>query len=159
MTVLHNNGGKSVPQSRQANGSYKLSIEARAALAVGLIENGGWLLKGAAASLCVNRTYLMLARRLKDADRRRLARSELKLAKVYRDYRQRLAEHATQREQTEREAAGLEQPERTKRLGNGGTAILSDSVIENIVREVGVDRVWRAVDRLTSPELPLVAAE
>jgi hypothetical protein len=32
-------------------------------------------------------------------------------------------------------------------------------VIENIVREVGVDRVWRVVDKLTSPELPLVAAE
>jgi hypothetical protein len=37
--------------------------------------------------------------------------------------------------------------------------VLSDNVIENIVREVGVDRIWRAVDKLTSPELPLVAAE
>jgi hypothetical protein len=51
----------------------------------------------------------------------------------------------------------LEQSER-KRFGNGGTAI-SDSVIENIVREVGIDRVWRVVDKLTSPELSLVAAE
>jgi hypothetical protein len=53
----------------------------------------------------------------------------------------------------------LEQSERAKRFGNGGTAILSDSAIEKLVREVGVDRVWRAVDKLTSPELPLVAAE
>ena len=48
---------------------------------------------------------------------------------------------------------------RPKRFGNGGTAILSDSALENIVREIGVDRVWCAIDRLTSPELPLVAAE
>jgi hypothetical protein len=53
----------------------------------------------------------------------------------------------------------LEQSERAKRFGNGGTAILSDSAIEKLVREVGVDRVWRVVDKLTSPELSLVAAE
>src|SRR6516164_536266 len=48
----------------------------------------------------------------------------------------------------------LEQRERAKHL-----AALSDNVIERIVREVGVERVWRVVDKLTSPELPLVAAE
>jgi hypothetical protein len=48
----------------------------------------------------------------------------------------------------------LEQRERAKHV-----AALSDNAIEHIVREVGVDRVWRAVDKLTSPELPLVAAE
>src|SRR5262249_28537787 len=48
----------------------------------------------------------------------------------------------------------LEQRERAKH-----SVALSDNVVERIVREVGVDRVWRAVDRLTSPELPLVAAE
>ena len=48
----------------------------------------------------------------------------------------------------------LEQRERAKHL-----AALSDNVIERIVREVGVERVWQAVDKLTSPELPLVAAE
>jgi hypothetical protein len=42
---------------------------------------------------------------------------------------------------------------------NGGITVLSDSVIENMVREVGVDRIWRAIDKLTQPELPLVAAE
>ena len=57
-------------------------------------------------------------------------------------------------------ARGWNSQERAKRFGNGGTAILSDAVIENInFREVGVDRVWRVVDKLTSPELPLVAAE
>jgi hypothetical protein len=52
----------------------------------------------------------------------------------------------------------FEQRERAKRF-NGGTTTLSDSAIEGIVREVGVDRIWRAVDKLTSPEPPLVAAE
>jgi hypothetical protein len=53
----------------------------------------------------------------------------------------------------------FEQRERAKRF-NGGSTTLSDSAIEGIVREVGVDRIWRAVDKLTSPELPLgVAAE
>jgi hypothetical protein len=47
-----------------------------------------------------------------------------------------------------------------KRFGNGGTAAtLTDSVLERIVCEIGVDRVWRVIDRLTQPELPLVAAE
>ena len=105
MSVLHNNGGALVPQSRQRNGSYRLPIEARAALAVDLIENGGWSLKDAAAALCVNRTYLMLARHLDDADRLRLADGKLKLAKVYRDYCQRIAEQRAQQEQAEREAA------------------------------------------------------
>ena len=116
MTAL-NNGRGPVPQSRQVHRSYKLPIEARAALAVDLIENGGWPLKDAAASLCVNRKYPMLARRLADADRRRLARSELKLAQVCRDYCQRLAELATQREQAEREAteAARDQLEQSER--------------------------------------------
>ena len=48
----------------------------------------------------------------------------------------------------------LEQRERAKHL-----AALSDNAVERIVREVGVERVWRVVDKLTSPELPLVAAE
>jgi hypothetical protein len=51
----------------------------------------------------------------------------------------------------------FEQRERAKRF-NGGTTTLSDSAIEGIVREVGVDRIWRAVDKLTSPELPFVVA-
>jgi hypothetical protein len=54
----------------------------------------------------------------------------------------------------------LERREQGKRHAvNGGTVSLSDSAIENIVREVGIDRVWRAVEKLTQPELPLVAAE
>jgi hypothetical protein len=141
MTMHHNNGAKSVPQSRRSWGSYKLPIEARATLAIVLIERG-WSLKAAAAALCVNQTYLRLARRLDAGDRWRLARGELKLAGVHRDYYQR-----------------LEQSKPAKHFSNGGAAILSDSVIENLVREVGVDRIWRAVDRLTQPEQSRIAAE
>jgi hypothetical protein len=42
--------------------------------------------------------------------------------------------------------------------GAGATA-LSDEVVERIVAEVGVERIWRVVEKLTQPELPLVAAE
>jgi hypothetical protein len=52
----------------------------------------------------------------------------------------------------------LDHRDRAKRF-NGGVSTLSDDAIERIVVEVGVDRVWRAVDKLTQPELPLVAAE
>ena len=44
--------------------------------------------------------------------------------------------------------------------GNGGsTATLSDAVVEHIVAEVGVERIWRALDKLTQPQLPLQAAQ
>ena len=52
----------------------------------------------------------------------------------------------------------VEARERANRF-HGGITTLSDAAIEGIVREVGVDRIWRAVDRLTQPELPLAAAE
>jgi hypothetical protein len=56
----------------------------------------------------------------------------------------------------------LERHERSKRHANssGGAPTLSDSVIDNIVREVGVERIWASIDRLTQPSLPFaVAAE
>jgi hypothetical protein len=40
-----------------------------------------------------------------------------------------------------------------------GAFTLSDSAVDNIVREIGVERMWAAIDRLTQPELNLVAAE
>jgi len=44
--------------------------------------------------------------------------------------------------------------------GNGGSpATLSDAVVEHIVAEVGVERIWRALDKLTQPQLPLQAAQ
>jgi hypothetical protein len=53
----------------------------------------------------------------------------------------------------------LDQQERGKRHGNGGAASLSDTTVERIVVSVGPERILRVIDKLTSPELPLVAAE
>jgi hypothetical protein len=50
-----------------------------------------------------------------------------------------------------------ERRQRAKRC-NGGIAVLSDSVLENMIRAVGVDRIWHAVDKLTEPQLPLMTA-
>jgi hypothetical protein len=148
MTVLHNNGSGPVPQSRQAYGAYKAPIGPRAVRAVDLFEAGVFgSIEAAASALCVNRTYLTLVRRLDEADRFRLASGEMKLAEVYRRQRQ-------QRAQRKR----LEQSERARRSATASTVNLSDSAIERIVREVGVDRIWRAVDRLTQP-VTLVAAD
>jgi len=36
---------------------------------------------------------------------------------------------------------------------------LTDADLAVLVAEVGVDRIWRAVDKITQPKLPLVAAE
>jgi len=36
---------------------------------------------------------------------------------------------------------------------------LTDDEVKSIVAEIGVERIWRIVDKLTAPELPLVAAE
>lgn len=58
---------------------------------------------------------------------------------------------AQAREQLERRASG-------KHHGNGGTTTLSDSAIDNIVREVGVNRIWASIDRLTQPSLPFAIA-
>ena len=44
-------------------------------------------------------------------------------------------------------------------LNGGGMTPLSDQALERIVAETGVERVWRVIDRLTAPELPLAAAE
>jgi hypothetical protein len=49
--------------------------------------------------------------------------------------------------------------ERVKRHGNGGTTTLSDDAIDRIVVEVGPERVMCSLDRITQPQLPLVAAE
>ena len=54
----------------------------------------------------------------------------------------------------------LERREQGKRHANGGSVPgLSDNAVERIVAEVGPERVMRALDRLTEPGLPLVAAE
>jgi hypothetical protein len=43
--------------------------------------------------------------------------------------------------------------------GNGSGTVLSNDVVERIIAEVGIERVWRTLDRLTQPTLPLPPAE
>lgn len=38
-------------------------------------------------------------------------------------------------------------------------ATLADSDLDAIVADIGIDRMWAAVERATQPRLPLVAAE
>ena len=52
MTALYITDAGLVPQSRQASGSYKLPIEAQAALAVGLIEKRRLVSKGRSRVAC-----------------------------------------------------------------------------------------------------------
>ena len=43
--------------------------------------------------------------------------------------------------------------------GNGtGTMVLSDAVIDNMIMEIGPDRILAALDRVTQPQLPLEPA-
>jgi hypothetical protein len=46
----------------------------------------------------------------------------------------------------------------TRITGPAISPVISDSVIDNMITELGPDRVWAALDRWTAPELPLVAA-
>jgi hypothetical protein len=52
-----------------------------------------------------------------------------------------------------------EQGKRHATKGKDGATALSDDAVENIVAQLGVERIWRAVDKLTQPPLPLVPAE
>jgi hypothetical protein len=52
-----------------------------------------------------------------------------------------------------------EQGKRHRANGGNGTTALSDDAVERIVVEIGPERILRVVDKLTSPEPPLVAAE
>ena len=92
-----NNVRAAVSQPRRRGHGYRSSIEQRAAFAAGLVQECGWTAKRAAGLLCVNRSYLDLARKLSDDDRRQLARGELKLSELWRNHRRQLAERRAQR--------------------------------------------------------------
>ena len=47
---------------------------------------------------------------------------------------------------------------RFRAILGSNSASLSDDAVMRIVAEVGVERVWRAVDKLTQPPLPFVTA-
>jgi hypothetical protein len=120
-----------VRQVRRRRNSYRASIERRAAMAAGMIKESGWSIRQAAGAFCVNAAYLGLARQLNDDDRLKLARGELKLSALWRNYRQRLAESRAC------EAA--------------------DARLDRLIARYGADRIMAALDRVTAPQR--IAAE
>jgi hypothetical protein len=182
------NGRTPVRQSRRRRGSYQRSIEQRAAIAGGMIKENGWTIKQAAGLFCVNSAYVSLVRGLSDDDRIKLARGELKLAQLHKDYCRRLAERRAQWLAAERE--GQMQAEReaqmreidslfdcvgvdriidrfVDRFGRGCLFQVLDvnlqwhgqDIVEVVIDFVGSDRAMRTLDQLTQPKLSLVAAE
>ena len=89
---------------RRPYGSYKLPIERRAVVAAGLAEQNGWPTRQTAGLLCVSRTYVDLVRHLDKSERVKLARGELKLARLHKERLQQLAERRAKRQAAEREA-------------------------------------------------------
>jgi hypothetical protein len=138
---------RAVRQARRRRHSYCATIERRAAMAAGMIKQSGWSTRQAAGAFCVNAAYLGLARQLNDDDRLKLARGELKLSALWRNYRERLA--------ARRKAPQLKR----QRLLYRRADTLTDADLAVLVAEVGVERIWRTVDKITQPQLPLVAAE
>jgi hypothetical protein len=88
-------------RSRQRRGSYQDSIERRAAIAVAMMRENGWSVKHTSGLFCVNRCYLDVARHLDTNGLYKLATGELRLAQLYKEYQQRLAERREQRRQAE----------------------------------------------------------
>jgi hypothetical protein len=144
---------------RRRRGGYRLSIERRAAVAAFVVKECGWSAKQAAGLLCVNQAYVGLARQLSDDDWLRLARGELKLAAVYKDHRQCLAER-----RAERMAAACEaevQAEREAEVRALDDVLLGpvgiDRVVDRIVSHFGPQPLLAALDAITAPHA--VAAE
>ena len=118
-------------------GSYRGTVEQRAAAATVLTRHLGWSVKQAASVCCVNKNYVWLAQRLSAEDKHRLSRDRLKLAEVSQDYKRQLAERRTQRS-----------PE-----GDSPT----DAGLDELIGRYGADRIMAALDRVTAPQR--VAAE
>ena len=57
-------------------------------------------------------------------------------------------------------APGSKAPQRPRqRLLYRSAGSLTDADLDRLIAEIGIDRIWRVVEKLTQPQLPLVAAE
>jgi hypothetical protein len=180
------NGQSSGRQSRRTYGAYRYPLERRAVVAAGMAEQNGWPTKQAAGLFAVNATYVDLVRHLDAGERGKVARGELKLAQLYKNYQQRLAERRAQRLAVEQEAqeqaarqaeletvhACLDQVGLTclvdqivARFSEAALVDCFDLVLERrgrdlvqvVINFVGADRVMRSLDQLATPHS--VAAE
>jgi hypothetical protein len=145
---------------RRPYGSYKLALEQRAVAGVRAAEANGWSTKQAAGLFTVCQPYLDLVKHLSEDDRGRLARGELTLRQLYLQYRQQLAERRAQRLAAEREAR--EQAEReaqTREIDSLIDRVGIDRIVDRFVDRFGCERATDVLDKLTQPQLSLVAAE
>jgi hypothetical protein len=82
LDTLGNTPRRAVRQSRRRRRSYCFSVERRAAVAAFLVKEHGWTTKQAAGLFCINTRYVSLARRMSEADRRRLIRGTITLSQL-----------------------------------------------------------------------------
>jgi hypothetical protein len=166
-------------RSRQRRGSYQDSVERRAAMAVAMMRENGWSAKHTSSLLCVCPPYLSIARHLSDDDLQKLARGEIRLATLYRDYVRLQAERRAQRLAAEREAevraarqaelqaihACLDQVCLTRFLDGavtryGGADVLEEldilfqrrgsNIVDLIISTMGADRVMHSLDGMAT---------
>jgi hypothetical protein len=185
------NGHGASPSARQPRRghrgpSYQDSVERRAAMAVAMMRENGWSAKHTSSLLCVCPPYLSIARHLSDDDLQKLARGEIRLATLYRDYVRLQAERREQRQAAKREAQ--DQAARQAELetihaclDEAGLTCLVDQIVarfseaalvdcfdlvlerrgrdlvQAVINFVGADRVMRSLGQLATPHS--VAAE
>jgi hypothetical protein len=178
-----NNGRNPARQPRRRRRAFytNLSIERRAVVAAGMVRESGWTAQQAAGLCCVNPTYVGLARQVSDEDRLKLARGELRLARLWKDYRRDLAERQAKRLAAEREAQMKAEREEQARvihacLDRVGLDRLMEQIVcrfgfeapceeldilsrrtsrdfvEIIIATLGSERAMRALDQLTAPQ-------
>jgi hypothetical protein len=137
-----NNGRSPARQPRRRRRAFytNLSIERRAVVAAGMVKENGWTAQQAAGLCCVNPTYVSLARHLSDEDRLKLARSELKLSHLWKDYRRDLAERRAKRLAAEREAQAQAEREAREALVQAEHEAQTRE-LDGLFANVGVDRV------------------
>jgi hypothetical protein len=82
------NSPRRVARQPRRSRSYCFSVERRAAVAAYLVKEHGWTTKQAAGLFCVNTRYVSLARRMSEADRRRLIRGTITLSQLANPRRQ-----------------------------------------------------------------------
>jgi hypothetical protein len=162
--------------------SYRLPIERRAVVAAGMIEENGWSQRQAAGLCCVNPAYVSLVQHLNSEDRVKLARREIRLSHLWKNYRRDLAARKAERLAAEHKAKGEERA----RVADGcldrvGFQCIFEQIVcrwdfdlplqvldllarranrdfvEIIIETLGADRVMQALDQFTAPQR--IAAE
>jgi hypothetical protein len=156
----HNGNSTGRQDRRRRYGSYKLPLEQRAVAAARTAEATGWPSKHVAGLFTVCGAYVDLVRHLGEDDRHRLAHGQLRLADLHRRYRQQLAERRAERLAVEREVrARAEREAQEHEIDSLIDRVGIDRIVDRFVDRFGCERAVSVLDKLTQPQLSLVAAE